>query len=305
MQNEILKLLKKENKLSDDTLNEIKDIDINDFYNTIKEIGKQKTDYINVSKILKDLQTTYIGKNIYAYKEVNSTNTVAKFLSMNNIENGSVIISEKQSNAKGRSGKFWESPLGGIWLSIVLNPQVEHSKLPFITLATGVAVANALEKIGIDNAEIKWSNDIYINDKKVCGILTEAIAQFNTIENVIIGVGIDANFDYEEFPEVLKEDSTTLKEELGEEVDINYLIKIFLEEFEKIGVLFTEGEFEKILKEWRKRSYTIGKIVEVKEPFNKTYDAYVIGVDKDGALVVEKIDGTLEKVISGECIIKK
>ena len=78
MQNEILKLLKKENKLSDDTLNEIKDIDINDFYNTIKEIGKQKTDYINVSKILKDLQTTYIGKNIYAYKEVNSTNTVAK-----------------------------------------------------------------------------------------------------------------------------------------------------------------------------------------------------------------------------------
>ena len=261
--------------------------------------------YINVSKILKDLQTTYIGKNIYAYKEVNSTNTVAKFLSMNNIENGSVIISEKQSNAKGRSGKFWESPLGGIWLSIVLNPQVEHSKLPFITLATGVAVANALEKIGIDNAEIKWPNDIYINDKKVCGILTEAIAQFNTIENVIIGVGIDANFDYEEFPEVLKEDSTTLKEELGEEVDINYLIKIFLEEFEKIGVLFTEGEFEKILKEWRKRSYTIGKIVEVKEPFNKTYDAYVIGVDKDGALVVEKIDGTLEKVISGECIIKK
>ena len=305
MQNEILKLLKKENKLSDDTLNEIKDIDINDFYNTIKEIGKQKTDYINVSKILKDLQTTYIGKNIYAYKEVNSTNTVAKFLSMNNIENGSVIISEKQSNAKGRSGKFWESPLGGIWLSIVLNPQVEHSKLPFITLATGVAVANALEKIGIDNVEIKWPNDIYINDKKVCGILTEAIAQFNTIENVIIGVGIDANFDYEEFPEVLKEDSTTLKEELGEEVDINYLIKIFLEEFEKIGVLFTEGEFEKILKEWRKRSYTIGKIVEVKEPFNKTYDAYVIGVDKDGALVVEKIDGTLEKVISGECIIKK
>ena len=305
MQNKILKLLKKENKLSDDTLNEIKDIDINDFYNTIKEIGKQKTDYINVSKILKDLQTTYIGKNIYAYKEVNSTNTVAKFLSMNNIENGSVIISEKQSNAKGRSGKFWESPLGGIWLSIVLNPQVEHSKLPFITLATGVAVANALEKIGIDNAEIKWPNDIYINDKKVCGILTEAIAQFNTIENVIIGVGIDANFDYEEFPEVLKEDSTTLKEELGEEVDINYLIKIFLEEFEKIGVLFTEGEFEKILKEWRKRSYTIGKIVEVKEPFNKTYDAYVIGVDKDGALVVEKIDGTLEKVISGECIIKK
>lgn len=305
MQDEILKLLKKENKISEDALNEIKDININDFYNTIKDIGKQETDHIKTSEILKDLKTTYIGKNIYAYKEVNSTNTVAKFLSMNNIENGSVIISEKQSNAKGRSGKVWESPLGGVWLSIVLHPQVEHSKLPFITLATGVAVANALEKIGIDNAEIKWPNDIYINDKKVCGILTEAIAQFNTIENVIIGVGIDANFDHDNFPEALKEDSTTLKKELGKEVNINYLIKTFLEEFEKIGILFTEGEFEKILKEWRKRSYTIGKIIEVIEPFNKTYDAYVIGVDKNGALVVEKIDGSLEKVISGECIIKK
>lgn len=304
MQKEIVNLLKKENKLSNDTISEIKDIDLSDFSNIVKELGKEDTEYIKASEIAKDLNTEYIGKNLYIYKEVSSTNTVAKFLSMNGVENGTVVISEKQTKAKGRSGKSWESPLGGVWLSIILNPNVDHSKIPLITLATGVAVAKTLENIGVENPEIKWPNDIMINGKKVCGILTEAVAKFNTIESVIIGVGIDANLDVEQFPEDLQEGTTTLKEVLGREGNENSLIKTFLEEFEKISEQFIHEGYEDILKEWRKRSYSIGKIVEVREPFNTYYDAYVIGIGKEGALVVEKIDGTLEKVISGECIIK-
>ncbi len=304
MKNDIVKLLKREEKLSDETINEIEDANISDFANLIKEIGKEKREHIKSSEISKDLNTKYIGKNLYVYHEVSSTNTVAKFLSQNGAENGSVVISEKQSGARGRSGKSWESPLGGVWLSIILTPNVDHSKIPLITLATGVAVAKTLEKIGIENSEIKWPNDILINGKKVCGILTEAVTNFNTIENVIIGVGIDANLNIEDFPEELQSGTTTLENELGRKGDENLLIKIFLEEFEKISELFNHEGYEKILKEWRKRSYTIGKIVEVRKPFNKYYDAYVLGISKEGALVVEKIDGSLEKVISGECIIK-
>ena len=304
MQNEIVNLLKKEKKFSDETINEIKEVNLNDFAEVVKEIGKQDTDYIKSSEILKDLNTKYVGKNLYVFKEVSSTNTLAKFLSMNDVENGTVIISEKQTQAKGRSGKQWESPLGGVWMSIILNPNVDHSKLPLITLATGVAVAKTLENIGVENPEIKWPNDIMINGKKVCGILTEAVAKFNTIENVIIGVGIDANLDIEQFPEELQSGTTTLKKELGRDGNENLLIKTFLEEFEKISEQFSHEGYEDILKEWRKRSYSIGKIVEVREPFNTYYDAYVLGISKEGALVVEKIDGTLEKVISGECIIK-
>ena len=173
-----------------------------------------------------------------------------------------------------------------------------------ITLATGVAVAKTLERVGVENPEIKWPNDIMINGKKVCGILTEAVTKFNRIESVIIGVGIDANLNVTDFPEELQSGTTTLKEELHKEGNENLLIKIFFEEFEKINELFNSKEYEVILKEWRKRSYSIGKIVEVREPFNTYYDAYVLGISKEGALVVEKIDGTLEKVISGECIIK-
>ena len=304
MKNEIVKLLKKEGKLSDETLSEIKEKNLYDFANLIKEIGKEKKEYIKSSEISNNLNTKYIGKNLYIYNEVSSTNTVAKFLSETGAENGSIVISEKQTGARGRSGKSWESPMGGIWLSIILNPDVDPSKVPLITLATGVAVAKTLEKIGIENSEIKWPNDIIINGKKVCGILTEAVTNFNTIETVIIGVGIDANLTLEDFPEELQEGTTTLEDELGKQIDANHLIKVFLEEFEKISELFNHEGYEEILKKWRKRSYTIGKIVEVRKPFNKYYDAYVLGISREGALVVEKIDGSLEKVISGECIIK-
>lgn len=304
MENEIIKLLKREGKLSDEAFDELKSVGLNSFSDIIKEVGKEPTEYIKVEDIQEDLNTDFIGKNIYIYKEVMSTNTVAKFLSANNVENGTVIISEKQSDAKGRLGRSWQSPLGGIWLSIIINPNVDHSKIPMITLATGVSVAKTLEKLGIENPEIKWPNDVMINGKKVCGILTEAIATFNTIENVIIGVGIDANIDINSLPEELQEGTTTLSRELGNEVSESEVIKIFLEEFEKVGGEFISGGYENILKEWRKRSYSIGKIVEVKKPFSKSYDGYVLGISREGSLVVEKIDGTIEKVISGECIIK-
>ena len=304
MRKEIIELLKKENKLSDEAISELKDINIHDFSEIIEEIGTQPTEHIKASEISKDLDTTWAGKNLYVFDEVKSTNTVAKFLAMNGAENGTVVISEKQTDAKGRSGKAWASPIGGIWLSLIVKPNVDYSKLPMITIGTGVAVAKAIERTGITSAEIKWPNDIIIHDKKVCGILTEAVTTFNTIDSVIIGVGIDANIDIEDFPEELQDGTTTLADELGRKEDENVLIRLFLEEFEKIAETFNEGDYESILKDWRKRSYSVGKIVEVREPFNKNYDAYVVGIGREGALIVEKIDGTLEKVISGECIIK-
>ena len=300
MKDEILNLLKKETKISD----EIDDADINDFADLIEEIGKNETNHIKSSEISKDLNTRYIGKNLYIYNEVSSTNTIAQFLSQNGIGNGSVVVAEKQTAGRGRSGKSWESPLGGVWLSVILTPDVDYSKIPLITLATGVAVAKALERIGVENPEIKWPNDIMINGKKVCGILTEGVTNFNSIKNVIIGVGIDANLSIEDFPKELQAKTTSLEIELERKINENLLIKIFLEELEQTIELFNSEAYEEILREWRKRSYTIGKIVEVKKPHKKPYDGYAIGISKEGALIVEKSDGSLEKVISGECIIK-
>ena len=128
MRDEIIKLLKIEGKISDETIDELQKVNIHDFAKIVKEIGLEKTDYIDAEKILEDLDTKYIGKKLYVFNEVSSTNTVAKFLAMNETENGTVIISEKQTDARGRSGKAWESPLGGVWLSLILQPNVDYSK---------------------------------------------------------------------------------------------------------------------------------------------------------------------------------
>ncbi len=305
METEIINLLRNEGKLSKETIKELSDIQIDDFFDSVKELGNNETDYIKKEKIQNKLNTEFIGKEIFIFKEVMSTNTVAKFFAENNVGDGAVIISEKQTNAKGRSGKSWESPIGGVWLSIIINPHIDQSKLPIITLTTGLAVEKTLEKIGVNNAEIKWPNDILINDKKVCGILIESIAKFNSIEHVIVGVGIDVNLDIDSFPQELKEGTTSLKIETGENIDENLIIKIFLEEFEKIFKIFLKEDYEYILKEWRKYAYTIGKNVEIRELFGKTYEGYVVGIDKQGVLVIEKPNGEFKKVISGQCIIKK
>lgn len=305
MRNEIIELLKKEGKLSKETLEELSAYKIHDFKDIVKSLGISQAQHINKDKIQENLNTNIIGKEIYLFEEVSSTNTIAKLFAENEQSNGMVIISEKQTNARGRSGKDWKSPLGGVWLSIILTPKIMPEKIPIITFATGVAVKKTLERIGIENAEIKWPNDVLIEDKKVCGILTEAIAKFNTIEYVIIGVGMDVNLDLDCLPNDIKEGTNSLKEIIGEKIDENEIIKIFLEEFEKYYDITESGHYEAILKEWRKYSYSIGKNVEVKPPFSKPFDAYIVGIDKDGILVVEKEDGGLEKVISGECIIKK
>lgn len=301
MKTEIINLLENESELS----GEINDENINGYSQLVRDIGKRKTEYLDRCEISNGLNTKFIAKNLYLYNEVGSTNTLAKYLAKNGIENGSVVISEKQNNGRGRTGKSWESPLGGVWMSIILSPEVDISKIPLITITTGVAVAIALEKIGVHNPEIKWPNDIMINGKKVCGILTEAVSNFNTIENIIVGVGIDANLSIEKLPGELQEITTTLEIELGKKVNENILIKLFLEEFERVYELLKDDCVEDILREWRKRSYSVGKLVEVRKPHQKSYDAYVIGITKDGELVVEKNDGTFEKVISGECIIKR
>lgn len=305
MRDEIIKLLEKEGIINENSLENLSQSDIHKFFDQVKDMGSDKTEYIKKDEITKDLNTSFIGKEMYLFKEVMSTNTLAKFFAENNVSDGTVIISEKQTNARGRSGKPWDSPIGGVWLSIILNPQVDYSKLPMITLATGVAVAKTLEKLDIEDVEIKWPNDVMINGNKVSGILTEAIAKFNTVEKIIVGVGLDVNMELNDFSDDLPGAFTSLKVSTGKEFDENEVIRLFLEEFEAICKLFIKEDYETVLNQWRKRSYTIGKIVEIRKPFNKTFDGYVTGINKEGALIVEKIDGTLEKVVSGECIIKE
>ncbi len=252
-------------------------------------------------QIQEDLETSYIGHDIRYYSEVDSTNQVAKELAEEGASEGTIIIAEVQRRGRGRRGKRWLSPEGGVWMSIILRPGIPPAKAPLLTLVTGVAVAKTLQtECGLD-VGIKWPNDILIGDKKVCGILTEAEADKGTLDYVVVGIGIDLNVDLEEFPPELKDGATSLQQELQREIYGVGVVQRFLKNFEELYEEFKDSQFPEILSEWRRLSKTIGRYVEVHKKGRIVYGE-AVGITKDGILVLELDDGTLRKIISGECI---
>lgn len=304
MKKEMLELLEKEMNLKGKNAEEIFQIGVKEIGESVKKLGLKDNDFIKRSELQNTLETEYIGQEMYTFEAVRSTNSVAKFLAETGVSEGTIIISETQTGGKGRSGKEWVSPKGGIWLSIILNPEISPAKAPLLTLATGVAVRKTLTNFGIES-EIKWTNDILINDKKVCGILTESLAKQNQIEHVIIGIGINADLNIESLPEKFREGSVSLSEVVDEKINKIKGLTAFCKEFEFIYNKFKEEDFEYILKEWRKYSHTIGKHVKIYQAFGKIIAGYAVGIDYDGALILEKANGKLVRVISGECRVQQ
>ncbi|HTX61711.1 MAG TPA: biotin--[acetyl-CoA-carboxylase] ligase [Methanobacterium sp.] len=252
-------------------------------------------------EIKKNLKTKFLGRNIHFFKEVDSTNDVARELADEGAEEGSIIVAESQRSGKGRRGKKWISPSGGVWMTIILRPDVEPSKAPQLTLVTGVAVAETLDQECGLNIGIKWPNDILIGDKKVSGILTEVKTKNGKVDYVLVGIGIDLNMDVSIFPPELRGGATSLKTELDREIRGAELVQRFLQRFEYYYTEFCNGNFRDILNQWRRLSSTIGTYVEVHKK-GRTVHGEAVGVNKDGKLILELDDGTLRKVISGECI---
>ena len=299
MKKEMIKLLLSHEVISDEDAAKLDSINDETIEQSIKELGFGKTEHITKEKILPTLETEYMGKEILCFRKVFSTNSIAKFLANHSADEGTVLISEIQTKARGRSGKKWEAPDGGVWMSLILRPNVPTARIGLITLATGVAIAKSIRSLGVD-ARIKWPNDVLIHGKKISGVLTEVNATFNEIDWIVVGIGIDSNLKLEDFSEDIRIGTTTLTEELPSKVDENELIAIFLNEFEKVYQLYKDGEIETILKDWRDLADTIGKYVNITQTGGKITQGYVVGINHEGSLIIERQDGTLEKIISGE-----
>lgn len=298
MKDQMLNLLKQENILSEEEAKKINELNEEKILEYILKLGSQNNEKID--EIKNYLTTNYIGRDIYYYDEILSTNSLAKYLAGIGIEEGTVIIAGSQTKGRGRSGKSWESPKGGgIWLSIVIKPDIPLNYASFITLASGVAVCKKLREMGVD-AKIKWPNDILINGKKVSGVLTEAKITFNKLDYVVVGIGIDTDIDVEDLPETLKEGVTNLNDEVKEYKSNNEIIAMVLNEFEKIYEIFENGEYETILSQWRNLSATIGSEVIVNQPLGIVIKGYALGINREGNLILEKDDGELVKIIGGE-----
>ena len=262
------------------------------------------SDLLLPQEIKNGLFTDYIGQKIFYFPELKSTNIIAKVKASpraEGINEGTIIIAERQSAGKGRLGRRWFSPLGGIWLSIILYPQLSPSYIPRITLMAAVAIVKAMERYAQIKSQIKWPNDILINEKKVCGILTEMSAELDMINWIVVGIGINANINQGEFPEDLKGNSTSLKEILGKKISRVRLAQILLEEFEKYYERLKRREFSSILKEGKLYSHTLKRKIKINMG-EKIITGEAIDINEEGALILKKEDGELLEIISGTII---
>lgn len=263
-----------------------------------------RPDFLLPQEIQKGLSTNYIGKEIYYFPELKSTNIMAKEEALDGAEGigeGRLIIAEKQSAGKGRLGRKWYSPAGGIWLSIILYPQLPPSYISRITLITAVAVIKAIKICTQIESQIKWPNDILINEKKVCGILTEMSTELDIINWVVVGIGINVNMDLQKFPENIQANAISLKEVLGKEVLRVKLAQTFLQEFEKYYDKLKRKKFYSILREWKLYSHTLGRKIRV-DMRGGIITGEAIDINESGALIIKKKDGKLIEIISGTII---
>lgn len=245
---------------------------------------------------IEDLRTKLVGKKILLLDEVNSTNDEARRLSDLGYGEGTVVIAASQIRGRGRFDRRWVSPSGGIYLSVILKPYINPSKLPLITFFSSVAVVRTIRGLTKLGAAVKWPNDIVILDKKVGGILCEAAR--NTI---VVGVGINLNASLSLFPRSLKKQVTSIKFELGMEVDRDKIIKILLEEFDKLYRDFLHRRFAEIISEWVSMCETLGNKVSI-ETNKGIIRGTAEAVGKNGELLLRSTDGKIKKIQSTDVI---
>jgi BirA family biotin operon repressor/biotin-[acetyl-CoA-carboxylase] ligase len=259
---------------------------------------------IRIEKITAQLKTDFIGREIIYSEKLSSTNTTAKEQAERDVKEGTTIIAEAQTKGKGRLERRWVSPKGGVWLSIILRPHMSPEDAAKIALTTAVAAAKTLRKLYGLNAEIKWPNDVLIDGRKVCGILTEASLKRRTVNFVVVGIGINVNFPLNALSQDLEATATTLKEVLQKEVDIEELICVLLKEFEECYERFKRKEFGVLLSEWRSMASFLGKRVEVIS-FTENFHGIAVDVDENGALIVNLENGTERKIVAGDVTVRE
>ena len=258
--------------------------------------------------VKKNLNTEFIGKDIEIFKVINSTNTYLKENASQIPNQGKLVIAENQTQGKGRRGRSFFSPSQrGIYMSILLRPDIDFEDITMITVISAVAVNEALNTVlGIDT-QIKWVNDILYNGKKLCGILTEASieGEISHIAYLVVGIGINVSEGKEGFPQELKPIATSIESITDKYCDKNLLIAEIMNSFEKYYKLFKEIDGRKIIIEtYKNKLVMLGKNIKVIQA-DKTYYAKALDINEKAELIIQQQDGVKKVLNSGEISIRE
>lgn len=245
-------------------------------------------------EIKRNLHTELIGREIYFYDETLSTNAAAK--DCREAADGAVFVAVNQTGGRGRLGRSWVSGEDGVWFSLLLKPDILPAEVSLITLVAGLAVSAV-----IDGAGIKWPNDIILSGKKVCGILTEMSSEVTSLNYVVCGIGINLNI--KEFPAELSDKATSVYIETGKLTPKAQFLASVLESFERYYLIFLEKGFDGCIDEYRKKCITLGKDVSIVRN-GESFQAKAVDVSPAGELIIERENGDLEAVFSGEVSVR-
>ncbi len=246
--------------------------------------------------------TQWAGCEIYCFDSIDSTNTKAKELAEAGHPSGTLVVADQQTLGRGRRGRSWESPAGtGIFMTLMLKPDINPNNASMLTLVAAMATARAITEVTGEAAQIKWPNDIVMNGKKVVGILTEMSAQFDYINHIVVGIGI--NVHNEKFPEEIAKTASSLLLECGHRIHRVSLIEAFLEEFERLYAVYLETEdMSGLQKEYDSLLVNRGRQVRVLDP-KEPFEGKAMGITKKGELIVDTWESR-KLVSSGEVSVR-
>lgn len=236
-------------------------------------------------------------------KEVTSTNDYCKMLGLSPFNSPTIVISEVQTAGRGTKGRSWSSSNNkGLWFSILIKPEFSIEELNFIPIMTSIALCEALETFNV-KVFIKWPNDIYVDNKKLCGILTESKICKNNLDYVVIGIGINTNSNFDDFNDDIITSATSLKIVLGREIDNIILLDRLIEKFNYFYSKLTSLDKSYILNKYKAKSLVLNREVNL---LSKTTSKTVVPLDilEDGSLLVKNTDSSIEKVVANEISLR-
>lgn len=243
-------------------------------------------------------------RSIYIFETVDSTNNYAKKLASEGTEHGTLVTADMQTAGKGRMGRSFCSPAGGsIYMSVILRPKTDMQSSQLITSCIAAAAADAVDRVCGTDVKIKWVNDLYLNGKKICGILTEAAINFESggLDYAVAGIGINLKSVRETFPEELLEIATSVEDETGR---LPGRCRLIAEILKNIDSYMRDIEKKAFLEEYRRRSFITGMRVAVSK-YDEERIAVALGISDNAGLIVKYDDGTEEVLNSGEARIIK
>lgn len=256
-------------------------------------------------KIVANSKTKRLGKSVYFFACTDSTNIQAKKLAEQGAVHGSVVVAEAQTAGRGRHGRVWDSPAGkNLYFTLLLRPEFAPDKASMLTLVMALAVLKGMEKAIGKPGEIgiKWPNDLIINGKKICGILTEMTLAHSSIESVIIGVGI--NLEKQEFAPELADKATSIEAEWGIAPCKENLLAEIMSAFEEYYETFIQTcDLRELQEEYNACLVNCGREVCVLDPKGE-FRGIARGINSVGELLVELADGVITPIYAGEVSVR-